>query len=397
MWPSLEMLHGVFHISLSFQPVDSQFDLTEDYLQALMMIVAVVLGIGFSILVLLALWLCLIISYVEPLTWPPWTLRFAVMAVALAQAAIASKALEAHTSFHLGLDELLAGIGSLSSRLVAVGDRCVPLVSSAAAFNASASAASACLGCHVNTSSFHGKPVCASLDDAPAAVHGAVGFEEAFVKGPLTAEHVAYVLRGSTPWHAWAAIIPYYGVALMSAGVVCGAVMGRRNLLLLVQFFAVVAWWMMCAVVSIEFAIAVGIADGCVGGAVDTVLRVLAPHGGESSDADPWLHNVTMHYLADCAAPNPAISRNCMSPNLACCITPQIRDPLPPRSRGRAKASCASLWICKFALLYPGTSLASRLGHLIVRYVPRGRGRRARSGWAWAAPSPSQRHGRDAT
>ena len=45
------------------------------------------------------------------------------------------------------------------------------------------------------------------------------------------------------------------------------------------EFVAVIVWWMMCAVVSVELAIATSLADACVD-PLNTTLRVLHTLGG---------------------------------------------------------------------------------------------------------------------
>merc|ERR1712232_1143078 len=82
------------------------------------------------------------------------------------------------------------------------------------------------------------------------------------------------LLEKSTGWHAWAVSLPCYALLMTACAVCAGTIRGRRNLLIGAQFFAVVIWWMMCAVVSVEFAIAVGLADACTSPKA-TVGRVL--------------------------------------------------------------------------------------------------------------------------
>lgn len=67
---------------------------------------------------------------------------------------------------------------------------------------------------------------------------------------------------------------------------------------------------MMCAVVSVEFAIAVGFADAC-GSPTETVVRVMRSVEGGDHDVprpnDLFVTNLTSHYLQNCSTPNPAV------------------------------------------------------------------------------------------
>ena len=53
---SLEALHSVMHVTLSFQSASPDFSLAPKYLQSLMMLVVLGLGAGFGMLVLLAVY-----------------------------------------------------------------------------------------------------------------------------------------------------------------------------------------------------------------------------------------------------------------------------------------------------------------------------------------------------
>jgi len=109
----------------------------------------------------------------------------------------------------------------------------------------------------------------------------------------------------TTRWHSWAASVPLFALGCISMAVVCGAIYGKRNLLVLAQFAAVVIWWMMCAVISVEVAMSVGLADFCLTPR-ETVLHVLLTVAGV--DAPPsafWSYNLTAHYLTNCSVPNP--------------------------------------------------------------------------------------------
>jgi hypothetical protein len=109
----LRALHHVWHVSLSLQPVDNEFDLTSDYLQSLMMVVALVLALGFSILVLLALFLCLVISFAQPVLWPSWGYRLFVSAAAVTLMVVASKSVSGSLEIRGGITKLEDSIDQL--------------------------------------------------------------------------------------------------------------------------------------------------------------------------------------------------------------------------------------------------------------------------------------------
>ena len=74
--------HALPHISMGLRAVDPDFDLTAEYMGSLMMIVALMLALGFAILVLLALYLCVVVSFAPPNPWPSNAFRLLVLATA---------------------------------------------------------------------------------------------------------------------------------------------------------------------------------------------------------------------------------------------------------------------------------------------------------------------------
>ena len=143
----LRVLHSAPHISLSFELVQPQFDLSVEYLQSLMMVVALALGIGFAVLVGLALLLCLVISFAPPVYWPSWFFRLFVAALALGLVGLASLSMEGTHDMQQGMDELLGAVDELSGVLGEVANRSADLTAPVRAYNVSISAAAACLGC----------------------------------------------------------------------------------------------------------------------------------------------------------------------------------------------------------------------------------------------------------
>lgn len=206
----------------------------------------------------------------------------------------------------------------------------------ASAYNATISAAAVCLGC-MEPGSHSGwsnatRALCGHagdstpLLDAPLRAHAlppggllsagaraavaVADFGALAPAGDREAEHVRHMVNASTGWHLWASYTQLYALTCTASAVVGGAVAGRRNVLLLAQFIGVLVWWLMCAAVSVEFAIAVGFADAC-GSPMATLSRVLRFLEGQRNDRPPpprdlWLSNLTEHYLRDCTVPDPA-------------------------------------------------------------------------------------------
>ncbi len=286
-----------------------------------MMIVAIVLGLGFAVLVLLALYLCVVISFVQPFVWPPWWFRFQVILTALALIALTAQSVDGSLSIGSGLDVATEAISNLSVLMVAAAQREPNVTLAASAFNASIMSTAACLGCLSYNGSTPLVPtnttlgdVCADLAVAPLLLHDAAELGRTTAAAAPQADHLVYIVHSSSGWQVWASMLPLYALTATGTAVVVGAIGGRRNLLLLAQFVAVIVWWMMCAVISVEIAIAVGFADSC-GDAVNTTLRVLrteAQHGQDElpKPTDLWHYNLSAHYLAEggCSVPNPLTS-----------------------------------------------------------------------------------------
>jgi len=95
------------HFSLSLSPIPADFDLDSEYIQSLMMLVALVLALGFSVLVLLALFLCLVISCMQPVNWPSTAARLTVIAVSCTLAISAGMSVTSNKRFASGLTALL--------------------------------------------------------------------------------------------------------------------------------------------------------------------------------------------------------------------------------------------------------------------------------------------------
>ena len=149
------LIHHFPHLSLTFPFSNLEpatFDLSSEYIQSLMMIVAIVLGAGFAVLVALALLLCMIISFAQPLLWPSWPYRLTVIALAIAMVIVAAFSVEGSVRMHDGLATLESSIGefhalleNLTNASVGLGDdfmgEYIEIITNA----------SICLGCYNET------------------------------------------------------------------------------------------------------------------------------------------------------------------------------------------------------------------------------------------------------
>ena len=277
----LRWTHGMPHVDMSFAPLSSpDFDLSVEYLQSLMMVVAMVLAIGFTILVGLALVLCAIISFAQPLVWPSWLYRLSIVALSIVLVVVANFSLDGTDQLHAGQARLLDALDATRALLLNVSLRSDNLTAPAESYNDTITATAVCLGCFDNhtwvpekwvnfTRSLCGLPGHLDLHDppmpggllsaGPRALAAANEFHHNAHAGPDQATHTAHVVIEGSVWHEWAAILPLYALTLVALACGVGAIAGRRSLLLLAQFVGVIVWWMMCAVISVEFAIAVGL------------------------------------------------------------------------------------------------------------------------------------------
>ena len=332
-----------------------------EYLGSLMILVALVLGVGFSILVLLALFLCLVITCMQPVNRPSNAMRLVVIAASCSLAISAGLAVTSNRSFASGLDQLLNSTaqlhtltsqaraghplarchkkrrglssGSLACQHFSPPPPSVQVGNATAAFyettlgleTAVIGAHEACMLCVVNETSGRnatgGNSSGNSTDEINATDCGVLtwaarlaslsadGLARDVSKADPQITAVRTMLTKTTGWHQWATTLPLFALTCTAVAVVGGTIAGRRNLLVLAQFCSVIVWWMTCAVVSVEFAISVGMSDACVD-PVATMLRVLRTiaAGSRSSEPSPrsmWLYNVSGHYIMSCSVTDP--------------------------------------------------------------------------------------------
>jgi hypothetical protein len=126
----------------------------------------------------------------------------------------------------------------------------------AVAYNRTVNAAAACAGCEAaNTTGWSNytrwlcglpspeRPLHADhplpAGGLPLAGWTALAHASQFVNladaAPNEAAHTVHVIRASSGWHLWAAMLPLYALLTTAAAVASGAIFGRRNLLLLAQ------------------------------------------------------------------------------------------------------------------------------------------------------------------
>jgi len=308
MWPSTEALHSMFHVSLSLASVPSDFNLSSDYLQSLMMVVVLVLGLGFVVLVLLAVYLCLIVSFMQPTDMPSKSFRQLCITLAIAISVCAQISVMGNEQWEAGMASLLATFQQLHQLAAQVRQQAHALADSSVQLRSHAHDIALCEGCLPAGNKTVNASVCtALLHDSETIATASSKLVDSTDAGPTHVQRVTNMLLESTSWHDWAAALPCYTLLVTCCAVVLGTVLGRRNLLIGAQFIVVIVWWMMCAVVSVEFAIAVGMSDACLQPleTIDRVLRYFA----RNSNGDLDTYYMTMSWLGPCdEALNPLVA-----------------------------------------------------------------------------------------
>ena len=185
------------------------------------------------------------------------------------------------------------------------------LLSNTSRYNESATALAVCAGCFASSLSVNSTlnvTMCEALLGGASAVADAETFGRWLAQGEPEIADLSELVQSTTQWHTPAAMLPVFALGCISSCVIAGTLHGRRNLLVLAQFVAIIIWWMMCAILSVEFAISVGFADICLTPVATTldVLRTVAQ--GDRQFVKPndlWTYNLTGHYLSNCSIPNP--------------------------------------------------------------------------------------------
>jgi hypothetical protein len=327
MWPAQADLHAMVHFDLALHTIPSVFDVDREYLGSLMILVALVLGLGFSILVLLALFLCLIITCMQPVNRPSNAMRLAVISASCFLAISAGLSVMSNRRFASGLDQLLNSTAQLHTLTSQVGNATATFYETTLGLETAAVGAhEACMLCVINktsgrnasgggNSSGHATDQINATDcgvlawATRLASSSAAGLAQDVSKADPQIMAVRSLLTTTTGWHEWATTLPLFALTCTAVAVVAGTIAGRRNLLVLAQFCSVIVWWMTCAVVSVELAISVGMSDACVD-PVATMLRVLrtiaaGSRSSEPSPASMWLYNVSKHYVMSCSVTDP--------------------------------------------------------------------------------------------
>jgi len=326
MWPAQADLHAMVHFDLALHTIPSVFDVDPEYLGSLMILVALVLGLGFSILVLLALFLCLIITCMQPVNRPSNATRLAVISASCFLAISAGLSVMSNQRFASGLDQLLNSTAQLHTLTSQVGKATASFYEATLGLEtAVVGAHEACMLCVINktsgrnasggNSSGHATDQINATDcgvlawATRLASSSAAGLAQDVSKADPQIMAVRSLLTTTTGWHEWATTLPLFALTCTAVAVIAGTIAGRRNLLVLAQFCSVIVWWMTCAVVSVELAISVGMSDACVD-PVATMLRVLrtiaaGSRWSEPSPASMWLYNVSGHYVMSCSVTDP--------------------------------------------------------------------------------------------
>jgi len=286
-----------------------------DYVQSQMLLIVLTLALGFSMLLLIAVLLCAVITFTRPVDTPRLPARLAVIGVSLAMTAAAAAANAFDEDFGTGLSELVNSLSDL--RLIAQGvqaDAAV-LLTDTQSVGVAVEAIAVCLGCpHLQSgaasSAMTSEAMCKDLAARrDVIVHGQM-FAEDVRDGPAHFQRAIDTLRYATGWHSWTTSLPFFALLMTACAVTIGTCVGRRSLLVGTQFFAVIAWWMLCAITAIQLAIAVGLADACVDPTA-TVIRVLQWFVSQTksrTDRDMYDLEMTRHYLMNCSLPNPVVS-----------------------------------------------------------------------------------------
>jgi len=265
MWPEgiLETLHNLPHLSISLRPVSNEFSLSQDYVQSQMLFIVVTLGLGFSMLLLIAVLLCAVITFFRPIDTPILSARIAVMAAAIAMALAATAANDYNEHYSDGLDELVFSLEDLRGMAEAVQTGGATLVSLSRAVDTTSGAIAHCCGCPAAVApappvaSVMEPTLCESLELRRVVALQSDTFATDTGDGAAHFTHVIDTLRYATGWHSFTTSLPLFALLSTAAAVNIGTCLGRRSLLVGAQFFAVVIWWMMCAITAVQLAIAV--------------------------------------------------------------------------------------------------------------------------------------------
>mgnify|MGYP003685186429 CR=1 FL=1 len=227
-----------------------------------MLLIVLTLALGFSMLLLIAVLLCAVITFTRPVDTPRLPARLAVIGVSLAMTAAAAAANAFDEDFGTGLSELVNSLSDL--RLIAQGvqaDAAV-LLTDTQSVGVAVEAIAVCLGCpHLQSgaasSAMTSEAMCKDLAARrDVIVHGQM-FAEDVRDGPAHFQRAIDTLRYATGWHSWTTSLPFFALLMTACAVTIGTCVGRRSLLVGTQFFAVIAWWMLCAITAIQLAIAV--------------------------------------------------------------------------------------------------------------------------------------------
>ena len=113
MWPAAHWLHSIPHVTLSLSRLPPDFSLSQPYLQSLLLIVMAMLMLGVSLLALLVLLLCGVISYTRPSEMAPVVIRLLALSLAIAAPCAAWHGVQANVQYEHGVDQLDVALDQL--------------------------------------------------------------------------------------------------------------------------------------------------------------------------------------------------------------------------------------------------------------------------------------------
>lgn len=280
MWPPLQdvlkALHGLPHLSAALHSIPNEFSLSEEYVQSQMLMVVLVLVVGFSLLLLLAVLMCALISFVRPVGTPPMAVRLGVLGVALGMAVTSSYAAAFNGDFACGLDALIHSLEDVHALATNVGTTGGALRSSSEQLDSTVARLAACCGCPpldapprrlqaaTQEAARSGPSVrCEALALRREVARASAEF--ASDTGPAAAhvDHVIDSLRHATNWHLWLSTLPHFAALVVGSAVAFGVLAGMRSLLVGAQFSSVIMWWLLCAISGVQLAVSVHSACGC--------------------------------------------------------------------------------------------------------------------------------------
>ena len=274
MWPAAHWLHSIPHVTLSLSRLPPDFSLSQPYLQSLLLIVMAMLMLGVSLLALLVLLLCGVISYTRPSEMAPVLIRLLALSLAIAAPCAAWHGVQANVQYEHGVGQLDVALDQLGLLINETREEALDLVRISEGVYQDSQLLKICLGCG-GVGGVESQALCASLSGGTNAA--AEEFAAQFTADALSG--VSHVIDSSLGWHGWAARLSLGYSALLGFVVLWGIVGGFRPLLLGAHLALIALFWMKVAMVSVQSGLSVGFADACAD-PKQTIGRVLDEFAG---------------------------------------------------------------------------------------------------------------------